>query len=226
MAGSPVVPAYSQVSLKSLKLRPGMFLQAEAVGENSRNYETQFLGVIEGKCLMIVPVGLFSLKFGMQAGETYVIRGFNGQHDFHFTATVIQAFDFTFRVPAYAYAVLSYPEVVEARKVRNAMRIRTSLPGMAKPHGSDTRQPVTLIDLSVDGALVRSPVVLGAIGDLVRLDFSLGSDIHVPHLATLARICHTNEHAGDEGFLTGFLFENISAAARVTLKDFVLSNLE
>lgn len=32
---------YSAVSLKSLKLRPGMFLQAEAVTENSRNYETQ-----------------------------------------------------------------------------------------------------------------------------------------------------------------------------------------
>lgn len=49
-----------QVSLKSLKLRPGMFLQAGAVTENSRNYETQYLGVIEGKCLMIVPVSLFS----------------------------------------------------------------------------------------------------------------------------------------------------------------------
>ena len=219
-------PEYSHVSLKTLKLRPGMFLQAEAVAEDARNYETQYLGVIEGKCVMIVPVGLFSLKFGMNAGEKYVIRGFTGQYDFHFAATVIQAFDFTFKVPAYAYAVLTFPEAVDARKVRNAMRIKTSLPGTAKPHGSDTPQLVTLIDVSVDGALVRAPVALGAIGDLVRLDFSLGSDIDVPHLATLARICHANDKAGDDEFLTGLLFENISAAARVRLKDFVLSNLE
>src|SRR5688572_16146647 len=101
---------FSPVSLKTLKLRPGMFLQAEAVAENSRNYELQFLGVIEDKCLMVVPVGFASLKFGMQAGEKYVIRGFTGLYDFHFAASVIQAFDFTFRTPAYAYAVLSYPE--------------------------------------------------------------------------------------------------------------------
>jgi hypothetical protein len=226
MAESPIVPEYSQVSLKSLKLRPGMFLQAEGVEEDSLNYEMQYLGVIEDKCVMLVPVGLVSLKFGMKAGEIYVIRGFTGLYDFHFTSTVIHAFDFTFRVPAYAYAVLSFPDVVEAKKVRNAVRIKTSLPGMAKPHGSDTPQLVTLVDLSADGALVRSPVALGAIGDLVRLDFSLGSDIDVPHLATLARVCHSSEGAGDDGFLTGLLFENISAAAKLRVKEFVLSNLE
>jgi hypothetical protein len=42
-----MAPEYSQVSLRSLKLRPGMFLQADGVGEESRNYETQYLGVIE-----------------------------------------------------------------------------------------------------------------------------------------------------------------------------------
>jgi len=227
MATNPMVPEYSQVSLRSLKLRPGMFLQAEAVEENSRNYETQYLGVIEGKCVMVVPVGYASLKFGMQAGETYVVRGFTGQYDFHFTSIVIQAFDFTFRTPAYAYAVLSFPEVVEARKVRNAIRIKTSLPAIARPHGSDTPHAVTLIDVSVDGALVRSPSALGAIGELVRLDFSIGSDAGHATLLTLARICHSHVDTGDdERFLTGLLFESTSAANRAALKDFVLSNLD
>ena len=226
MANSPIVAEYSQFSLKSLKLRPGMFLQAEAVDESSHNYEMQFLGVIEDKCLMVVPVGLLSLKFGMQAGETYVIRGFTGLYDFHFRSMVIQAFDFTFRVPAYAYAVLSYPEVVEARKVRNAMRIKAFLSASATPHDSDTPQAVTLVDLSVDGALVRSPSALGAIGDLVRVDFSIGSETDLAHLLTLARICHTNEDTGDDRFLTGVLFESVSAAKKITLKEFVLSNLE
>ena len=217
---------YSPVSLKTLKLRPGMFLQAEALAQNARNYELQYLGVIEGKCVMVVPVGFASLKFGMQAGETYVIKGFTGLYDFHFTASVIQAFDFTFRTPAYAYAVLSYPESVAARKVRNSMRIKAFLSASATPHGSDTPHSVTLIDLSVDGALVRSPSALGAIGDLVRVDFAIGSETELVRLLTLARICHTHEDTGDDRFLTGVLFESLSAANKLALKDFVLSNLD
>lgn len=224
MADSPTNAEYSEVSLKSLKLRPGMFLQAEGV--EVPNYEAQFLGVIEDKCVMIVPVGVFSTKFGMKADETYVIRGFTGQYDFRFTATVIQAFDFTFRTPAYAYAVLTYPEAVAAKKVRNAMRIKTSLPATATPHGTETPHAVTLVDLSVDGALVRSAAPLGAAGELVRLDFSIGSEMEPPALLTLARICHTHEETGDERFLTGVLFESTSGANRVALRDFVLSNLE
>ena len=220
-----MAPEYSQVSLRNLKLRPGMFVQADGVGEESRNYETQYLGVIEGKCLMVVPVGLLGLKFGMTAGETYLMHGFTGQYDFRFTSTVIQAFDFTFRSPAYAYAVLSFPEAIEARKVRNSMRIRTSLQASATPHGAFAPNSVTLIDLSVDGGLVSSPSTLGATGDLVRLDFSIGNENPV-RLLTLARVCHSHEGASGEGFLTGVLFENMSAAARVTLKDFVLSNLD
>lgn len=220
MAHSATADEYSQVSLRSLKLRAGMFLQAEGVGEDARNYEMQYVGVIEDKCLMLMPVGFASLKFGMQAGETYILRGFTGQHDFRFGVTVIQAFDFTFRTPAYAYAVLSYPETVEAKQVRKAMRIKTSLPADATPHGAAIPDPVTVVDLSVDGALLHSAAELGAAGELVRVDFSLDPD----KLLTLARICHS--HRGEGGFFTGVLFENISAAARVALKEFVLSNLE
>lgn len=217
---------YAQVSLKTLKLRPGMFLQAQSVEEKERNYEMQFLGMIEGKCVMVVPVGFASLKFGMQAGETYVIKGFTGLYDFHFKSSVIQAFDFTFRTPAYAYAVLSFPEPVEAKKVRNAVRIKTSITAIATPHGSDAQQSVTLVDLSVDGGLLRSASTLGTVGDLMRLDFSIGSEMEPPNLLTLARICHTHEERGDDGFLTGVLFESTSGANRVALRDYVLSNLD
>ena len=119
MAANPAVdtsamPEFGEISLRALKLRPGMFLQTQRMEKNSPNYEAQFLGVIEGKCIMVVPVGTFSIKTGMKAGDTFVIRGFTGQYDFYFTSKVIQAFDFTFREPCYAYAVLSWPEAVEA----------------------------------------------------------------------------------------------------------------
>lgn len=227
MESSPTVPEYSQVSLKSLKLRAGMFLQTQRIQEKeSPNYEAQFLGAIQDKCLMVVPVGLFSIKTGMRTGEMFVIRGFTGLYDFHFTSTVLQAVDFTYKEPSYAYAVLSFPEAVEARKVRNSMRIKTSLPASATPDGSDTPRPVTLVDLSVDGSLVRAQSALGAIGDLMHLDFSIASDMGLAHLGTPARICHSHAEPSDDHVLIGLLFENMSAAYRVMLQAFVLSNLE
>ena len=236
MASTLVVPEYSQVSLKSLKLRAGMFLQTQRVetkpappnqeAKPAPIYEAQFLGPIHDKALVVIPVGMFSIKTGMSSGETFMVRGFTGQYDFNFTCTVLQAVDFTFRDPGYAYAVLTYPEVVEARKVRNSMRIKTSLPASVTLVGSDAAHPVTLLDLSIDGALVRSPSALGATGDLVALSFTVTADIGVVDLITAARICHSNEDPGEEGVLTGLLFENISGADRVALKDFVLSNLD
>lgn len=228
MAANPAsiepAPAFHEVGLRTLKLRPGMFLQSQRMEKNSPTYESQYLGVIEGKCLMVVPVGTFSIKTGMKAGESFVIRGFTGQYDFHFVSKVIQAFDFTFREPCYAYAVLSWPESVQARKVRNALRIRTSLAATLTGVASREVQPVTLVDLSADGALVRSLDSAGAIGDLVSLEFSMGEDGALSYVVVVARICHI--HVGDDGCLSGLLFEQISPSDRMLIREFVVSNTD
>ena len=220
----PATPEFGELSLRALKLRPGMFLQSQRMEKNSPTYEAQYLGVIEGKCLMVVPVGTFSIKTGMKAGDTFIIRGFTGQYDFHFVSKVIQAFDFTFREPYYAYAVLSWPESVQARKVRNSLRVRTSMQATLTGVASREVQPVTILDLSADGALVRSGDTAGAIGDLVSLEFSLGEDGALSYVVAVARICHI--HVGDEGCLSGLLFEQISPSDRVLVREFVVSQAD
>ena len=224
MASNPVAAQFSLTSLKTLKLRPGMPLQTRRMDKNSPNYEAQFLGVIEGKCLMVVPVGTFSIKSGMKAGETFVVSGFTGQYDFHFTSKVIQAFDFTFREPAFAYAVLSFPDSVDARKVRNALRIPTSLAAAVTGIASKATQSATLLDLSADGSLLRSDDAVGAIGDLVSLEFSMGPDEQLSYVVVVARVCHVR--IGDEGYLTGVSFENVSTADRVMIREFVVAGVE
>ena len=224
MAADPAMPEFSEVSLRTLRLRPGMFLQTQRLEKNSPNYEAQFLGVIEDKCLMVVPVGTFSIKTGMKAGENFIVRGFTGQYDFYFSSRVIQAFDFTFREPAFAYAVLSWPELVEARKVRNSLRIRTSIPATLAAIPPGEPQPVTVLDLSADGALIRSEDGAGAIGDRVSLEFSMGPDGALSYVVVVARVCHV--HLGDEGYLTGLLFENIAPSDRMLIREFVVSNAD
>lgn len=223
-AAAAAAPEFTDISVRALKLRPGMFLQTQRMEKNSPNYEAQYLGVIEGKCIMVEPVGTFSIKTGMKASDTFVVRGFTGQYDFHFVAKVIQAFDFTFREPYYAYAVLSWPESVQARKVRNSLRIRTSLQATLTGVASQQAQAVTILDLSADGALVRSGDSAGAIGDLVSLEFSMGEDGALSYVVAVARICHI--HVGDEGCLNGLLFEQISPSDRMLIREFVVDQAD
>jgi c-di-GMP-binding flagellar brake protein YcgR len=222
-------PAYEPMPLKLLKLRAGLFLQAQRL-DNQRLvgaapiYEAQYLGGIEGKALFLVPVGTFSIKTGMKAGDVFAVRGFTGVYDFQFEAKVIQAFDFTFREPAYAYAVLEYPQTVQARKVRNSLRIRTQIAATATPRNGQPPCDATLLDLSVDGALLRCPVDLGWVGELAHIAFSIGSDEDLAYIEALVRICH--KRIDDEGVLVGLLFENLNERDKLRLREFVLDAVE
>jgi hypothetical protein len=221
----PTSDAHVMMPLKALRLRAGMFLQTQRLEKNSPTYEAQFLGAIEDKCLFVVPVGTLSIKNGMKANETFVVRGFTGQYDFQFTARVIQAFDFTFREPAYAYAVLSFPEEVAARKVRNSVRIKTSIAASASPRSGGAAADVRIVDLSVEGALLSSRAELGAVGDLVNVAFSIGTDEELSYIDALARICHANRGPEDT-LLTGVLFENVADRDRLRIREFVLDAVE
>lgn len=226
---APRLPEYEAVSLRSLKLRAGMFLQAQRMEKNSPTYEAQFLGAVEGKCLFVIPVGTFSIKTGMKANEHFILRGFTGTHDFQFQVKVIQAFDFTFREPAYAYAVLSFPETVQARRVRNSIRIKTSLDATATPRSGTAPLQVTIVDLSVDGALLRSDDEVGSVGDLVNIAFSLAGDDDgtgaMSYVEALARICHC-QIGKEDAVLSGVLFENIGDRDRLRIREFVVESVE
>jgi hypothetical protein len=226
---APRLPDYDEVPLASLKLRAGMFLQAQRMEQHSPTYEAQFLGAVDDKCLFVVPVGTFSIKTGMKANEHFIIRGFTGTHDFQFQAKVIQAFDFTFREPAYAYAVLSFPETVQARKVRNSVRIKTSLDATATPRSGAAPLQVTIVDLSVDGALLRSDDEVGAVGDLVNIAFSIagddGSTGAPSYVEGLARVCHC-QIGKEDAVLSGVLFENMGDRDRLRIREFVVDAVE
>jgi c-di-GMP-binding flagellar brake protein YcgR len=226
MSNNPAVPEVVQVNFKTLRLRPGMFLQAQSLAKGEPRYDAQFLGIIEGKGVMVVPDGVLSLKHGMQAGEQFVIRGFTGQYDFSFASTVIRIFDYSYRDPPLAYALLSYPETVEARQVRGAMRVRASLPVTVWSNRGTNPVAATFMDLSVAGALVNSPGPLGVAGDQMNLTFSIDFEDEKLDLVVPATICRSLKSNSEEGYLTGLLFNNISRNDKLALYYFVQSSVE
>ena len=226
MSSTPAVPEVVQVNFKTLRLRPGMFLQAQSLAKGEPRYDAQFLGIIEGKGVMVVPDGVLSLKHGMQAGEQFIIRGFTGQYDFSFASTVIRIFDYSYRDPPLAYALLSYPDTVEARQVRGALRVRASLPVTVWSNRGTHPVAASFMDLSVAGALVKSPGPLGVIGDPMNLTFSIDFEDEKLDLVVSATICRSLKSNTDDGYLTGFLFKNISRNDKLALYYFVLSSIE
>ena len=84
---------FVKLSLKSLGLRPGMALQTRRMVEGTSKQEAQYFSAIEGKGVMVGPLGAESKDTGLESGEVCVVRGFTGQYEFSFLSKVLQTFE-------------------------------------------------------------------------------------------------------------------------------------
>jgi hypothetical protein len=201
-----------EVSLKELRLRPGLSLKVQGMRTGAPVYEAQFVAAIEGKGVMLTPSGTDSLKAEIVLGEAYVIHGFTGQSDFTFTAPALNVFTAPF-----AHALFAYPTVVRAKKVRKSMRMKTALPATIAPRGDNNPLQVSIIDLSVSGAMILSPRSLGVIGSLfdlvlpIKIDDDAGASLNI-----VTKLCH-NTPADDGQRKIGLSFENLSQEHKLLL---------
>lgn len=204
-----------EVSLKTLRLRPGIFLKIQNMREGAPANEAQFIAAIEGKGVMFTPNGIDSLKTEIVIGETYLIQGFTGQTDFSFTAPVLKVFKAPF-----AHALVAYPATVQAKNVRKSMRMKTALSASISAAGLKMPFEVSIVDLSVAGAMISSPRDLGNIGSLFDLVFPIKfEDVHsnVNIVAKLRHITRTDH----DGYKIGLSFENLSREHKLLLNYFV-----
>ena len=204
-----------EVSLKTLRLRPGLSLKIQRMRAGAPVHEAQFIAAIEGKGVMLTPSGMDSLKTEIIIGEEYLIQGFTGQSDFSFSAPALNVFKAPF-----AHALVAYPTAVKAKEVRKSMRMKTALPATISPRGQSTPLEVSIIDLSVAGAMILSPRSLGVIGSLFDLVFPIKIDDEHYNLNIVTKLCH-NTPADNEGRKIGLSFENLSMEHKLLLNYFV-----
>lgn len=200
-----------EVSLKELRLRPGLSLEVQGTRKGAPLHEAKFIAAIEGKGVMLTPSLTDRVKAEIVPGEEYVIRGFTGQSDFSFAAQALNVFTAPF-----AHALFAYPPTVRARKVRKSMRMKTALPATISPRGNDNPLQASIIDLSVSGAMVLSSRSLGVIGSLFDLTFPIRIDDEETSLDVEARLCH-NTLADDGQRKLGLSFENLSQEQKLLL---------
>lgn len=203
-------PEVARLPLKALGLRTGMALQTRRLVEGTSKKESQFFGAIEGKGVMVGPLGSDGVETGLTEGEVCVVRGFTGQYEFSFLSKVLQTFEKPF-----VYALLAYPAQVDARLVRRSMRTKTSWPTTVRVPGA-AAQPghpeleVQLVDISTSGAMVKAPTALATIGEIIQVSVSLNVNDAPITLNVAGRICHNNKAPVDDAFFVGLSFKNLT----------------
>lgn len=207
----------TRMPLKALGLRTGMALQTRRLVEGASKKESQFFGAIEGKGVMVGPMGTGGEQTGLEPGEVCVVRGFTGVYEYSFLSKVLQTFEKPF-----AYALLAYPPQVDARKVRQSMRTKVAWPTTAllpeaAGAGGEQRQAVTLVDVSLQGAMVQSPVPLVAVGSDLALEMVVRVDDAETVLRLAATVCHANRPAGESTVFIGVAFKNLPQQDKLVL---------
>nr|WP_315489188.1 PilZ domain-containing protein [uncultured Rhodoferax sp.] len=210
-------PEVSRMPLKALGLRTGMALQTRRLVEGASKKEAQFYGAIEGKGVMVGPLGPDGVKTELDEGEVCVVRGFTGQYEFSFLSKVLQ----TFQKP-FAYALLAYPAQVDATLVRQSMRTKTSWPASVhvppKNGGADLgQQEASLVDISMQGAMIKTQSALATVGDLVTLGLTVTFDNAPVQLQLAATICHNNRGASDSAYYIGLAFKDLTQHDKLVL---------
>lgn len=200
-----------RLPLKQLGLRAGMALQTRRLVEGTSKKESQYIGAIESKGVMVGPIGADAEQTGLTAGEVCVVRGFTGQYEFSFLSKVLQTFEKPF-----VYALLAYPAMVDAHLVRQSMRVRMNWPTRINSD-NNLACDALLLDLSASGAMVTTPQSIGAVGDTVNLDIQLDVEGTGVSVQLQARICHTNRLAQSDSFCTGVAFIAVSAQNKMAL---------
>ncbi len=204
-----------KLPLKNLGLRSGMTIQTRKLGAGAEKKERQFFGAIEGKGVMVSNINADRGDVEFAVGDSCLVSGFTGQFEFTFLTRVIQTFDKPF-----VYALLEYPALSDARRVRQSMRVQTSLPATVRitedPDLSDDSH-VTVMDISDTGAMIKAPSEYGGIDQHIYLTISTDVDGENTEITLHCRIAHSRMAPNNEGYLIGLAFKNVQSHEKMVL---------
>ncbi|MDO9052524.1 MAG: flagellar brake protein [Gallionella sp.] len=194
-----------RMELEALRLYPGaaMYIQSQSDGSHTR-HKVQFIGTIKGKSLLVTLPFENGKGMWIQAGHTFVVRGFNGIYAYALSTQVIRA-----RAHPYAYIHFSWPRAVDCQMVRKSLRVETSLPARVTL-ADNSKVNVTLLDLSAPGSMLATPAAIGAVGEHARIEFTVDyeGEAHVLNIPFIIRNIHPKEDGS--GFRVGVGFESLA----------------
>lgn len=203
-------PQPSHANFAALKLRSGTWLKLQDLADKSRACEVEFAAALHGKSIFVGLTIVMMEQRVVRAGNRYLVQGFNGQAEFTFTSAVLQVTDSPF-----VHALLTYPESVELRPVRNEMRAKVSFP--ASVSAAKGKFACTMQDLSVAGAMVESATHWGGVGDQVEIAFATQFENRNVDVSVPALVRHITKHEKNGSYGYGLEFGDIGQNQKLVL---------
>lgn len=153
-----------------MRLRVGDRIQIQPPATvGTERYIVRLIGYLENATLLVTMPLENGLRVPLRENDKIVARVFTSQKAFGFTSTVERVC----KIP-YDYLHLSFPYAIQGSVVRKSPRVRTKIiTSITRPEESDEskRQSGLIVNLSADGALVRSRQAVAQKDETLRLAF-------------------------------------------------------
>jgi c-di-GMP-binding flagellar brake protein YcgR len=218
-------PQEEVLSFEAIKLMPGDALQLQPLLEGqTERFTVHVIGVMKPKSVLVTAPIVDGKMIFVRDGQTYLVRAFSGLNVCAFKSRVLKS-----QLQPFPYLHLSYPDSVQAMRIRKAMRAPASII-VAVHKDEDGRQigAGKMVDISVGGAKMISPSQLARKGDTLWLSFKVKLGDMEEYVKTPVVIRSDGEEDDEQGKRMktyGIQFGELEQSQRLIIMNLVYQHL-
>ncbi len=223
--GAAAKPQEESLGFDAVKLMPDDTLQLQPLLEGqTERFSVRVIGILKPKSVLVTAPMVDGKLIFIRDGQTFLVRAFSGLNVCAFKAKVLKA-----QLQPFPYLHLSYPETVQAMRIRKAMRAPVAII-VAVQDAEEGRQTGAgkLVDISVGGAKLLSPMALGKKDQTLWLSFKVNLGDMEEYVRTPAIIRSLAEEEDEQGKTMksfGIQFGELSQSQRLIIMNLVYQHL-
>lgn len=201
-----------------MHLQPGDRLQIHCPTHPDRaRHISRVIGFVDDLSLLVTVPAPQGVRTPFMEHELVIVQTFSRNSAYAFKSTIqkIQ------RLP-FDYMHLTIPDRVQASVIRKATRVRLKLEVKLTPAGGESLSG-NIENISATGALISAPEALAAVGDELRLAFSVTLHEVPSDISLTARVLKV--HPGENQTLHGVEFTDISMQDRMILQGLIYQQM-
>lgn len=218
-------PQEETLSFEAIKLMPGDALQLQPMLEGqTERFTVHVIGVMKPKSVLVTAPIVDGKMIFVRDGQTYLVRAFSGLNVCAFKARVLKS-----QLQPFPYLHLSYPDSVQAMRIRKAMRAPASIiVAVQQTEEGGQIGAAKIIDISVGGARMLSPTLIGRKGDALWLSFKVKLGDMEEYVKTPVVIRSEGDDADEQGRrmkVFGIQFGDLEQSQRLIIMNLVYQHL-
>lgn len=212
-------------TLDEVKLMPGDILQLQSLVDGQQDRLTvRIIGVMKPKSVLATAPMIDGKLIFVRDGQPFLVRAFSGLNVCAFKSKVLKG-----QHTPFPYLHLAYPDSVQIMRIRKAVRARVQIiAAIYDREGGKQIGAGRIVDLSVGGAKIQSPGVVGVKDQEIFLAFKIKLDDIEEIVETAGTIRSIGQEDDDDGrkvAVLGIQFEDLQAQQRLLIMNLVYQYL-